>query len=97
MKYLNEVVGALLEHKLRRATKFVSPSYVIRAHRIFAGDRIDNRDKAIDIRLKIGTPNFHERKFIKDCLKAGEPFPVKKIRFAVIRPPKRKAKKKSKR
>lgn len=85
MKYVNEVVTALLDHKLRRATKFVSRNVVIRAHRIVCGDRIDGRNKAIDVRLKIGSPNYHERQFIKDCIAAGEPFPVKKIKFAHFR------------
>lgn len=89
MQYLDQVVDALLENNLRRATKFVSPTKVINAHRIVYGNpktkKVDRRLAVIDIRLKIGAPNFHERKFIKDCIKAGEPFPVKKIKFVRFR------------
>lgn len=92
-KYVDKVVEALLKFELRRATKFVSPTHVVTAHRITYGGRIDRRDKSIDIRLKIGKPNFHERKIIKDCIAAGEPFPVRKIRFAHFRPRPKKRKK----
>ncbi len=88
MKHIEAVVMALLNSEARRATKFVSPTEVIRAHRITFGGKLDRRNKAIDIRLKIGKPNFHERKFIKDCIKAGESFPVRKIllsRFRVFK------------
>lgn len=88
MKYLAQVIAALLDNKLRRATKFVSPTRVINAHRISWKRGQDNRN--IDIRIKIGVPNFHERKFIKDCIAAGEPFPVKKIKFAHFKSKKRK-------
>lgn len=84
-EYVEQVVAALLKFELRRATKFVSPTRVVNAHRITYGGRIDRRDKSIDIRLKIGKPNFHERQFIKDCIAAGVPFPVRKIRFSHFR------------
>ena len=35
----------------------------------------------IEIILTIGKPNYLEREFIKKCVKAKEPFPVKKIQF----------------
>lgn len=92
MQYLSEVVSALIDHKLKRATKYISPKLVLRAHRIVGGralgndPKVDGRSGEIDIRLKVGPPNFHERDFIKDCIKAGEPFPVKRIQFAHFRP-----------
>lgn len=39
------------------------------------------RARYIEIRLKLGKPNFRERLFIKACKKAGEPFPIKKIQL----------------
>lgn len=103
MQYLNEVVAALVDHKLRRATKYVSPTRVIRAHRIVGGraigndPKVDGRSTEISVRLKIGPPNFHEREFIKDCIAAGEPFPIKQIQFAHFRPLKDEVKVKAKR
>lgn len=94
MKYLDQVVTTLIATGARRATKFVNEHAVINAHRIAWGGRLDRREKSIDIRLKIGRPNYHERQFIKDCIAAGEPFPVKKIKLASFRPRKPKKKKK---
>lgn len=105
MSYIDQVITALIVQKVRRATKYVSPKLVIRAHRIVGGralgndPKVDGRSNEIDIRVKIGPPNFHERQFIGDCVKAGEPFPVKKIQFAHFRPlkPEVKARAKAKR
>lgn len=86
MKYIEATIAALVHLEARRATKFVTPNRVISAQRITYQGRIDRRDATIDIRLKIGKPNYHERRFIKDCIKAGEPFPVKNIKLAYFRP-----------
>jgi hypothetical protein len=94
MRYVEATVAALIGNTARRATKFIAPNYVVSAQRVTWGNRIDKRDKRIQIALKIGTPNYHERQFIKDCVKAGEPFPVKKIKLMFFRPRKPKHKKK---
>lgn len=86
LRHAADVTRMLLAYSVRSATKFVSPNTVVRAHRITLAGRIDKRDKGIDIRLKIGRPNYHERLFIKACLSAGEPFPVKRVRLAHFRP-----------
>lgn len=78
-------IATLIGCDVRRATKYLSPKLVVVAHRIVRGGKLDKRDKNIDIRLKIGAPNIHERAFIKDCITAGEPFPVKKIQIACFR------------
>lgn len=92
MKFVEQVIAALLDNQLRRATKFVSPTEVVAAQRITYKGRLDRREKSIDIRLKIGRPNYHERQLVKDFIKAGEPFPVKKIRFSHFRPKTKKGK-----
>jgi hypothetical protein len=84
-QYLGPVILALIGTEAKRATKFISPKWVISAQRISFKNRINRRERNIDIRVKIGDPNYHERKLIKDCIKAGEPFPVKKIRLAYFR------------
>lgn len=77
----NAVIGALLTSKSYRATKYLSPSMVISATRITYGGRIDGRDSRVDVRVKIGAPNVHQREFIKQALKAGEPFPIRKVQL----------------
>lgn len=59
-----------------RATSYVSPNLTVKATRLF---KKRPRERQSDIRLTIGKPNFRERAFIKDCVRAGEPFPVKKL------------------
>ena len=60
----------------KSATKYISPNLVARAVRFGKFD-----SQGLDVRVKLGRPNFAERKFIKLCKKAGEPFPVKKIQL----------------
>jgi hypothetical protein len=62
----------------KKATFYQSPKEVAKA--TFQGKR-DKRSTRSTIILTTGRPNYTERKFIKDCLKAGEPFPIKKIQI----------------
>lgn len=78
---VERVVETLVETLARQATKYLTPTYVITATRKVYDGKIDKRSKNVDIVLKIGKPNFEERKFIKLYQKAGEPFPVKKIQL----------------
>lgn len=83
MKHIEQTVMALLHNKARVAIKIVSPTHVVRACiRRYRG-KVTHKG-TIDIALKVGRPNHQERQFIKVCVKAKEPFPVKKIRL--IRP-----------
>lgn len=88
MKYVNQVVQALLDAEAHTATKFVSEKLTIRATRRLLRGRIDRRNKSIDISLTISRPNYRARKFIKDCVKAGVTFPVRRIQLKY--PPRRK-------
>lgn len=83
MKFVEQVINALIETRARSATKFISPKEIVRASRRRVRGRITGRGN-IDIVLTIGRPNYAEREFIKACTKAGEPFPVKKIRLRQI-------------
>ena len=60
----------------RSAVKFIDPKLVVRATRRFKPDR---RNTRTEILLTVGRPNYAERKFVKLCVKAGEPFPVKRV------------------
>ena len=81
MKYVERTVIELLDARARSAVKYISPKQIVRAtQRLGRNGRLGTRDHA-DIVLTIGRPNYVERKFIKACLKAGEPFPVKKVQL----------------
>jgi hypothetical protein len=71
------------------ATKYLSPKHVVRATRKVFNRKIDKRDRRMEIMFTDGEPNYHARKFIKRCQKAGESFPVKKIQLTHF--PKRRA------
>lgn len=75
MSDIDRVVVAVLGG-YKRAVKYVSDKHTIKATR---RGRLDKRGRAIEVLVTIGKPNYAERLFIKDCKKAGEPFPVKKV------------------
>ena len=76
--------------KAKRATKFLTPTQIVRTTR---------RHKGVnEFVLKIGSPNYLDRDFIKACRKAGEPFPVKRVQiqmYPIKKPTKKAAKKKN--
>lgn len=79
--YIGKLVQTLIETEARVATKYLSPRHVIRATRkVFAG-RINKQDRRTEIMITDGEPNYHARKFIKLCQRAGEPFPIRKIQL----------------
>jgi hypothetical protein len=83
----------LLAHPEYKTVEYiVSPDYVIRCTRRFK--RVKLRGKELyheDILVSMGQPNYLARPFIKACQKAGEPFPIKRLRTKLF--PKKKAKK----
>lgn len=85
LKAAADCIRAVLVADAHRATKFIAHNKVARATRVFNGGKPPRRSENIDIRVKIGRPNNPERKFIKLCKKAGEPFPVKKVRLSFSR------------
>ena len=75
---LSKAVESLLEVGARSATVVQHPKLTVTATR---RHRPNRRAPYTTILLTIGRPNFRWRKFIKDCQKAGEPFPVKKVQL----------------
>lgn len=72
-----EAVAALTSRDdVKSATKFVSPILMARA--TYRTKLDGNR---VEITITYGQPNFEERKFVKLCKRAGEPFPVRKVQF----------------
>lgn len=82
MRAYQQVITTLIVSRGYRATKYLAPDFVIHATRI--GGRIDGRSRSIDIQVKIGKPNHRQRLFIKDALKAGEPFPIRRVHVQPI-------------
>lgn len=81
-RVIGAVVRALLSTTSKRATKYLSPSFTVKACRVTYDKRPpDRRASRADIVLTIGAPNHLERAFIKKCNRAGEPFPVRKIQL----------------
>ena len=68
-----------------KATKYISHKEIVRAVRKTFRGKILASSNA-EITLTIGRPNYLEREFIKLCVKAGEPFPVKKIQCKAYNP-----------
>jgi hypothetical protein len=77
-----KLAEAILEGGARKATKYFSPTEVVKATRVTF--RRGGTSRITEIRFTIGKPNCAEREFIKKCQLAGERFPVRKIqlRFA---------------
>ncbi len=86
---VNRTVISLLEVGAKRATVYLSPTLVVSAQRKSWSNKVTRRDRRAEISLKIGQPNYLERRFIQQCKKAGEPFPVRKLQLKFF--PKRKA------
>lgn len=78
MNAVSKTVELLLRTESHRATKYLTPNLVVRA------TRIKNRHQVI-ILLTIGRPNYLGRVFVKNCQKAGETFPVKKVQLAAFK------------
>ena len=84
-----DVIGAVgdsIVTRVRSAVKYISDKEVVKATRRFKPSKRNTREEVL---LTIGRPNYAERKFIKLCKKAGEPFPVKKVQLKLY-PDKRK-------
>ena len=73
--------------KIKRTTKIISARLIVRATR--------RHPRANEFVLKIGSPNYLERDFIKLCTKAGEPYPIKNVQIKYY--PKKKAGQKKRR
>lgn len=63
---------------LRRATVYIGHHDTVKASR---QRRHDGRARGQTFLVTMGSPNYAERRFIKKCQQAGEPFPVKKVQL----------------
>jgi len=84
MNVFNNLIETLLRANAVKTTKYLSEGLVIKATRKLYNKKIYKSGNT-EIILTIGKPNFDERKFIKQCLKAKEPFPIKKIQIKYLK------------
>jgi hypothetical protein len=84
-KVFGQLAECILDQGARKATKYISPKLTVKACRKLFRGKMDKRSKITEIIFTVGTPNFEERKFIKDCKKAGIPLPVTKIQIKLIK------------
>ena len=77
-QHVANVVRSLLRTGAFRATKFLNESATIRATQL---GRPRKNARARSVLVTFGSPNYAERRFIRRCKAAGEPFPVKKIQL----------------
>ena len=74
-----KAVEALLSNiGLRQAIVYVAPNFVVKATR---QSKPTLRTRSETFLVTVGRPAYLERRFIETCLKAGEPFPVKKVQL----------------
>jgi len=85
IKAVADVVEALLLNQAKKATKYLSDKFIVGASRKTFDGKIKKGNA--EIIIVMGKPNYQQREFIKQCKKAGEPFPVKKIQLKF--PPKK--------
>jgi hypothetical protein len=73
-----KLVRIALEDGPKRATAYLTSRLVAKA--TVRGNPRRNASSR-SVLVTVGAPNVHEQKFIRQCLRAGEPFPVRKIQL----------------
>ena len=85
MNSFSQVIEMLLRTGSWKATKYLSPTTVVNAtRRRYRGKLHEARRMKYgytDLVVTVGRPNYLQRKFLKDCRKAGEQFPIRKIQL----------------
>lgn len=84
-KAIVDVIKSITYPKVYFAAKYISEKFVVRASRRRFNKKLLQKNHNIEAVLVIGKPNFEQRKFIKVCKKAKEPFPIKRVQVKVIK------------
>jgi len=84
-----DLVDEMDEKGIRKAIKFVSPKITVKAtlrhYRCYGGKTRRRKEENIEMLCTIGRPNYEERKLIRQYIKAGEPFPIKKVKLYFLK------------
>lgn len=77
-KVFSAVLGALVASDAKTAIKYLSPKLVVKAtwH-----NKPSGKNRTEHAVVTFGVPGYKQQRFIDVCLKAGEPFPVKKVQL----------------
>lgn len=75
---LGKVLECVLEGGAKQATAYLSPKDVIKAT---CRTKHRSRAQTVETVVTVGRPNYSDREYIRDLIKAGERFPVRKIRL----------------
>ena len=77
-KYFQKVCAALLAGDCKSAIQYIDTKTVIKATWMYKPNGRNSRETII---ISFGVPGYREAAFVKACVKAGEPFPVKKVQL----------------
>lgn len=75
-KAFSKVVNALVASVAKSATLYLAPNLVVRATWRHKPKANHTREEMV---LTFGAPNYLERLFVKQAVKAHEPFPIRKV------------------
>lgn len=75
---LTRTYTTLVNSEAKTATAYLSPTLVLRITRQGTHQSRDRRQTYL---VTVGQPNHAARAFIRQCRKAGEPFPVRKVQL----------------
>jgi len=78
-KIFSDLAEVILEGGAIKGTKYFSPNEVVKATAKRYNGKFYGHTK--EILFTIGRPNYAEKKFIRDAIKCGEKFPIKKIQL----------------
>lgn len=77
-KVFGAVIGALINSDAKTAVKYLTPKLCVKAtwH-----NKPSKRNRLEHLVVTYGAPGYRQQKFIDLAVKAGEPFPVKKVQL----------------
>ena len=79
-------IAHVLDIGCKSAVWYVEPKWRVKITRKSFKYGHNTKNKDVELLVTCGRPNYLEQKFVKDCLKAGVKFPVKKIQYKWFKP-----------
>lgn len=72
------VVGALVASDAKTAIKYLSPKLIVKATWRHKPKTRNTHEECV---VTFGAPGYRQQQFINMAVKAGEPFPIKKVQL----------------